>query len=120
MSIALKNILSGQRRALAKAITLVESALPAHREQAQKMMQQILPYSGGSIRIGISGSPGVGKSSFIEEFGLHLLEQGKKLAVLAVDPSSPVAGGSILGDKTRMERAIARAKCLYSAKPLRR
>ena len=93
----------GNRRALAKAITLVESKLEAHRVGAQSILEQALPYSGNSVRIGITGIPGVGKSTFIEAFGLHLIEQGRRVAVLAVDPSSPIAGGSILGDKTRME-----------------
>ncbi len=93
----------GNRRALAKAITLVESKLDSDRERAQLMLEELLPDSGNSIRIGITGIPGVGKSTFIETFGLALIEQGKKVAVLAVDPSSPLAGGSILGDKTRME-----------------
>ena len=91
------------RLSLAKAITLVESKRDDHRQQAQEVLEKILPYTGKSIRIGITGVPGVGKSTFIEAFGLHLIKQGKKVAVLAVDPSSPVAGGSILGDKTRME-----------------
>lgn len=95
---------AGSRRALAKAITLTESSLSAHREQAQALLEAALPYTGNSIRIGISGVPGVGKSTFIEAFGQLLLREGKRIAVLAVDPSSPVAGGSILGDKTRMER----------------
>ncbi len=94
---------SGNRRALAKAITLVESKLDKHRTQAQQILEKILPNTGKSIRIGISGIPGVGKSTFIEAFGKYLIAQGKKVAVLAVDPSSPVRGGSILGDKTRME-----------------
>ncbi|MGI9288885.1 MAG: methylmalonyl Co-A mutase-associated GTPase MeaB [Pseudomonadales bacterium] len=93
----------GDRRTLAKTITLIESKRDEHRLQAQKILEAILPRTGNSIRIGISGSPGVGKSTFIEAFGLHLISQGKKVAVLAVDPSSPLAGGSILGDKTRME-----------------
>jgi LAO/AO transport system kinase len=91
------------RRSLAKAITLVESKRDDHRRQAQQVLETILPFTGNSIRIGITGIPGVGKSTFIEALGLHLITQGKKVAVLAVDPSSPVAGGSILGDKTRME-----------------
>lgn len=94
---------AGNRRALAKAITLVESKLESHREQAQELLEALLPETGQSIRIGISGIPGVGKSTFIESFGQFLIQQGKKVAVLAVDPSSPVRGGSILGDKTRME-----------------
>ncbi len=93
----------GNRRALAKAITLVESKLDHHRSEAQTILEQILPDTGKSIRIGISGIPGVGKSTFIEAFGQQLISLGKKVAVLAVDPSSPVRGGSILGDKTRME-----------------
>lgn len=93
----------GNRRTLAKAITLAESKLDSHRSQAQKILEQILPDTGNSIRIGVTGIPGVGKSTFIESFGLHLIAQGKKVAVLAVDPSSPIAGGSILADKTRME-----------------
>ena len=94
---------SGDRRALAKAITLVESQLEPDRERAQSLVQGVLPQTGNSIRIGITGSPGVGKSTFIETFGLHVLKKGKRVAVLAVDPSSPVSGGSILADKTRME-----------------
>ena len=97
-------ILSGDRRALAKAITLVESQRETDREAAQTLLKSLLPHTGSSIRIGVTGVPGVGKSTFIETFGQHLIEKGHRLAVLAVDPSSPVAGGSILGDKTRMER----------------
>jgi len=97
------SLLAGNRRALAKAITLVESTLAAHREQAQLLLQELLPHSGRSIRVGISGVPGVGKSTFIEAFGMRLVRAGHRVAVLAVDPSSPVGGGSILGDKTRME-----------------
>ncbi len=99
-----EQILTGNRRQLAKAITLTESKLDAHRQQAQVLLEGLLPYTGNSIRIGITGVPGVGKSTFIEAFGLHLVNLGKKVAVLAVDPSSPVTGGSILGDKTRMEK----------------
>lgn len=102
-SIDLDLLKQGNRRALAKAITLVESKLDSHRVQAQEVLENILPNTGKSIRIGITGIPGVGKSTFIESFGLHLIEKGKKVAVLAVDPSSPIRGGSILGDKTRME-----------------
>ena len=103
MSISLAALVKGDRRALAKAITLIESSRGDHRAQAQELLGQLLPQTGNSIRIGISGVPGVGKSTFIERFGLLLLSLGKRVAVLAVDPSSPVAGGSILGDKTRME-----------------
>ncbi len=104
----LQSLRDGDRRTLAKAITLVESKLDEHREQAQGILEQVLPHSGNSIRIGITGVPGVGKSTFIEAFGLYLIEQGKRVAVLAVDPSSPLAGGSILGDKTRMEELSRR------------
>lgn len=103
MSISLDALVKGDRRVLAKAITLIESSRGDHRAQAQELLGQLLPQTGNSIRIGISGVPGVGKSTFIERFGLLLLSLGKRVAVLAVDPSSPVAGGSILGDKTRME-----------------
>jgi LAO/AO transport system kinase len=93
----------GDRRALAQAITLVESAKPDDRDSAGELMNALIPHAGRSIRIGISGVPGVGKSTFIESFGNHLIDAGHKVAVLAVDPSSALSGGSILGDKTRME-----------------
>ena len=96
-------ILKGNRRALARAITLVESSRKDHRSQAEDLLRQVMPKTGSSIRLGISGAPGVGKSTFIEAFGQHLITTGKKIAVLAVDPSSTITGGSILGDKTRME-----------------
>lgn len=103
MKIDLQKLLSGDRRSLAKAITLVESTLHEDNQEAQQLLQQVLPHSGKSLRIGITGVPGVGKSTFIENFGLYLINQGHKVAVLAIDPSSPLSGGSILGDKTRME-----------------
>ena len=93
----------GNRRALAQAITLLESTNPDHRHDADFLLASLLPYGGNTIRIGISGVPGVGKSTFIERFGLHVLAQQHKLAVLAIDPTSKLSGGSILGDKTRME-----------------
>ena len=99
-----ESILSGNRRALAKAITLIESSRPEDREASQVLLNKLLPQTGNSLRVGITGVPGVGKSTFIEAFGQYLISQGHKVAVLAVDPSSPMAGGSILGDKTRMER----------------
>jgi LAO/AO transport system kinase len=102
----------GQRRALAKAITLVESSLASHREAAQALLEALLPHTGNSIRVGVSGVPGVGKSTFIEAFGQLLVERGHRLAVLAVDPSSPMAGGSIMGDKTRME-ALSRSEQVF-------
>ncbi len=97
------DLLKGQRRALAKAITLVESTRADHQGEAQELLARILPQTGKSIRLGFTGTPGVGKSTFIEAFGLHLTAFGHKVAVLAVDPSSSRTGGSILGDKTRME-----------------
>ena len=93
-----------QRRAMAKAITLLESTRADHRAQADELLTALLPYTGKALRLGISGVPGVGKSTFIEALGLFLISQGHRVAVLAVDPSSSVSGGSILGDKTRMER----------------
>lgn len=96
-------VIAGDRRALARAITLIESTRADHRRQAEALLEQLLPKSGKSLRIGISGPPGVGKSTFIEAFGQYAIAQGKRLAVLAVDPSSRLSGGSILGDKTRME-----------------
>jgi LAO/AO transport system kinase len=95
---------SGDTTLLARAITLIESNAPAHRPLASEVLRQLLPHAGNSVRIGITGVPGAGKSTFIEAFGLRLCELGKRVAVLAVDPSSAVSGGSILGDKVRMER----------------
>jgi len=95
--------LRGDRLVLSRAITLVESRLPEDQTLAQEVLAGLLPYTGNSIRIGITGVPGVGKSTFIEAFGKHLTTSGKKIAVLAIDPSSQRSGGSILGDKTRME-----------------
>lgn len=96
-------VLGGDRRALAQAITLVESTRPDHRQRAEQLLAAILPHTGKGVRVGISGVPGVGKSTFIEAFGLHVIGQGHKVAVLAIDPTSQRTGGSILGDKTRME-----------------
>lgn len=98
-----RGIVSGDTRLLSKAITLVESKKPEHRLQAEELLEKIIPHTGKSIRIGITGVPGAGKSTFIESFGLYALQQGKKIAVLAIDPSSSINKGSILGDKTRME-----------------
>nr|WSX49315.1 methylmalonyl Co-A mutase-associated GTPase MeaB [Streptomyces sp. NBC_00974] len=99
-----KGVLDGKRAFIARAVTLVESTLPAHRLLAQQLLTALLPHSGRARRIGISGVPGVGKSTFIDAFGTLLTGLGHKVAVLAVDPSSTRTGGSILGDKTRMER----------------
>jgi LAO/AO transport system kinase len=97
-------IRAGDRRALARLITLLESTRADRAAQGRAVLETLVPYTGGSVRVGITGPPGVGKSTFIETLGLRLLEKGHRVAVLAVDPSSPVTGGSILGDKTRMER----------------
>jgi LAO/AO transport system kinase len=92
---------------LPRALTLIESNNPEHQLQAEELLTRLLPYTGGAIRVGITGAPGVGKSTFIESLGLHLTGNGRRLAVLAVDPSSGISGGSILGDKTRMSRLSA-------------
>jgi LAO/AO transport system kinase len=97
-----EQVQSGDRRALARAITLVESTRADHRDEAEALLGAVLPKTGNALRIGVTGAPGVGKSTFIESFGLRLIERGKRPAVLAVDPSSRRSGGSILGDKTRM------------------
>jgi LAO/AO transport system kinase len=99
-----EGVLAGQPRPLAKVITLVESTRRDHQARAEAVLDALLPATGRSIRVGISGAPGSGKSTFIEALGLYLIGQGKRVAVLAVDPSSSISGGSILGDKTRMER----------------
>jgi len=106
-----------QRRALAKAITLIESTRDAHRVQADALLDALLPHTGRALRLGISGVPGVGKSTFIEALGLFLVARGHRVAVLAVDPSSSVSGGSILGDKTRMERLAAHAQAFIRPSP---
>ncbi|MGW4240093.1 methylmalonyl Co-A mutase-associated GTPase MeaB [Streptomyces sp. NPDC004749] len=99
-----KGVLDGNRSSVARAITLVESTRADHRVLAQRLLTELLPYAGGARRIGISGVPGVGKSTFVDALGTLLTGQGHRVAVLAVDPSSSRTGGSILGDKTRMER----------------
>jgi LAO/AO transport system kinase len=101
---AVNAVVSGDRRALARAITLVESTRAVDQHTAEALLTALLPKTGGSVRIGISGAPGVGKSTFIEAFGGHLTALGKRVAVFAIDPSSRRSGGSILGDKTRMEK----------------
>ncbi len=98
-----KQLTSGDRRALAKAITLIESTKSEDREDAVRLLNQLMPATGQSIRIGLSGTPGVGKSTFIEAMGMRLINAGYKVCVLTIDPSSRITGGSILGDKTRMQ-----------------
>lgn len=110
--IDINKLLNGDMRTLSKAITLTESSLESHQNEAENLIESILEHTGKSKRIGISGTPGVGKSSFIEKLGLKLIENGHKVAVLAIDPSSPVSGGSILGDKTRMEK-LSQSKNAY-------
>jgi GTPase len=99
-----EQLVAGDRRALARSITLVESTRPDHRAQAAALLDDVLPLTGKAVRLGVTGTPGAGKSTFIEELGARLTATGHRVAVLAVDPSSPRSGGSILGDKTRMER----------------
>jgi LAO/AO transport system kinase len=106
-----------QRRAMAKAITLLESTRADHRQQADALLTALLPHTGQSLRLGISGVPGVGKSTFIEALGLYLIAQGHRVAVLAVDPSSSVSGGSILGDKTRMEQLSVHERAYIRPSP---
>lgn len=110
-------VLAGQLRPLAKAITLIESQRADHKLRAQAILNALLPSSGKAMRVGISGVPGVGKSTFIEVLGLYLIEAGHRVAVLAVDPSSSVTGGSILGDKTRMERLSQRTEAFIRPSP---
>ncbi len=110
-------ILAGDISLLSQAITLLESALPDHQTLAGEILAGCLPHAGGSIRVGITGVPGVGKSSFIESLGVYLTEHEKKLAILAIDPSSQKSGGSILGDKTRMERLAASPNAFIRPSP---
>ena len=112
-----EGVVAGRRRALAKAITLVESTRADHQQRAQAVLGALLPETGKSIRLGISGVPGVGKSTFIEALGMHLIERGHRLAVLAVDPSSSITGGSILVDKTRMELLSQRTEAFIRPSP---
>ena len=113
----LKGILQGNRRELAKAITLLESTLTESFEIGQKLLESLLPYSGKALRIGITGVPGVGKSTFIEALGLFLIDNGYRVAVLAVDPSSEITGGSIMGDKTRMNELSLHSKAFIRPSP---
>lgn len=108
---------SGDRRALAQAITLIESTRPDHRAAASELLELLMPHTGNSIRIGISGAPGVGKSTFIEALGNHVIDQGHRVAALAIDPSSAISGGSILGDKTRMETLARRSEAYIRPSP---
>jgi len=108
---------AGDRRVLAKTITLLESRRPDLAAIGQAVLEELAPHTGGAVRLGITGTPGVGKSTFIEALGMHLIERGQKLAVLAIDPSSPRSGGSILGDKTRMERLAQQTSAFIRPSP---
>lgn len=110
-------IASGERAALARAITLVESRRPEHRAEAADLVQELLPRTGGATRVGITGVPGVGKSTLIDALGMRLVEAGRRVAVLAVDPSSTRTGGAILGDKTRMARLAAERSAFIRPSP---
>jgi GTPase len=110
-------VAAGDRRALSKVITLVESRRDDHQAQAERLLELLLPKTGRATRIGVSGVPGVGKSTFIEALGVHLLEAGRRVAVIAVDPTSSLTGGSILGDKTRMPRLAADERAFIRPSP---
>ena len=112
-----QQIIKGTRTALGKGITLLESTLPEHEKEAQELLAECLPHSGKSIRVGITGVPGVGKSIFIEVFGKLLTSQGKKVAVLAIDPTSEQTQGSILGDKSRMHELAANENAFIRPSP---
>ena len=114
-----KGILQGNTRALAKGITLLESDLPQQVDDGSKLVDSLMKHTGKSLRIGVSGVPGVGKSTFIESFGMQLLEEGGRIAVLAIDPTSPLSKGSILGDKTRMEKLSAMDNAFIRPTPTR-
>ena len=110
-------VLDGNRRALARAITLIESTRQDHRAAASDLLERLMPHAGNSIRLGISGVPGVGKSTFVEALGNHVIDAGHRVAVLTVDPSSAISGGSILGDKTRMELLSRRPEAYIRTSP---
>jgi len=112
-----EGILAGEVTILSRAVTMVESSKPGHQEIAQKIVERCVPYAGKSVRLGITGVPGAGKSTFIEALGMHILKNGGKLAVLAIDPSSERSGGSILGDKTRMEKLSAEKNAYIRPSP---
>ena len=112
-----EGVIAGNRRVLAQAITLIESTRSDHRLAASVLLEQLMPSAGNSIRLGISGVPGVGKSTFIEALGNHVIDAGHRVAVLTVDPSSAISGGSILGDKTRMEQLSRRSEAYIRPSP---
>ena len=110
-------VLAGDRRALARAITLIESRRAEDREPAEKLLDALLPHTGRALRVGVSGVPGVGKSTFLEALGTLLCDRGHRVAVLAIDPSSAISGGSILGDKTRMEKLARHERAFVRPSP---
>jgi len=110
-------VLAGDRAILSRAVTLIESQSPLHEKKAQKVLQELLPHTGKARRIGITGAPGVGKSTFIETFGCYLIQQGHSVAVLTIDPTSKLSGGSILGDKTRMENLSRESRAFIRPSP---
>jgi LAO/AO transport system kinase len=116
-TVTVEPILAGDRRALARAVTLVESTRPRDRDRAEALLAALMPHTGSALRLGVSGAPGVGKSTFIEAFGRHAIAGGDRVAVLAVDPSSSRSGGSILGDKTRMEALAADPRAFVRPSP---
>lgn len=113
----IQGVLARDRRVLAKTITLIESSLPAHQEMARKIIDRLVPYAGKAVRLGITGVPGVGKSTFIESLGTMLVRKGHQVAVLAVDPSSKRSGGSVLADKTRMEKLAVEKSAFIRPSP---
>ena len=113
----IQGVLEGDRLKIARTITLIESTLPAHQEMARVIVDRLLPHTGSAIRLGITGVPGAGKSTFIESFGTMLTEMGLRVAVLAIDPSSSRSGGSILGDKTRMEKLATNDRAFIRPSP---
>ena len=113
----INGVLAGKRKILSKTITLIESSLSRHKRNTYEILDALLPYTGNAIRLGITGVPGVGKSTFIESLGLLLLEKGHRVAILTVDPSSAISGGSILGDKTRMEKLSADPRAYIRPSP---
>jgi len=112
-----QGVCSGNRKALAKTITLIESSLPKHQELITSVLDRLLSFTGKAVRLGITGVPGVGKSTFIESLGMNLVERGHRVAILAVDPSSTHSGGSIMGDKTRMEKLSVQPNAFIRPSP---
>ena len=107
---SIRRLRQGERATLAQAMTLVESRHPRHQALSTQLLDAIMPFCGNALRLGVTGTPGAGKSTFLEAFGMLLIREGLKVAVIAVDPSSPVTGGSILGDKTRMIWRVPRRR----------